>query len=122
MFIPNGTLASAKAVVGEVKAGAVGLLAGGLSAGFFNFFQGRSTFFALVFLLMGLAFAATAIWGFLHGKDLTSLASVVSSMALFMGALQALLFAHSAKEDWNDYKHRQLDIQQSQNVTVNVTP
>jgi hypothetical protein len=110
----NNTIQRVKTGVAQFKAGAVGLLSGGATANFFNFFQGRATFFAIVFLIMGVAFAAVTIWGFIHGKDVTGLASVITSMAAFMGALQALMFVHSAKEDWNDYKHRQLDIQEKQ--------
>lgn len=100
-----------KTGVAQVKAGAATFLAGGATANFFNFFQGRATFFAIVFLIMGIAFAVVTMWGFIHGKDVTGLASVITAMAAFMGALQALMFVHSAKEDWNDYKHRQLDMQ-----------
>ena len=81
------------------------VIAGGATASFFNFFQGRATAFAIVFAIVGIV-------GFLRGKDLTS-------FALFVTAVQGFVFAHSCKEDWNDYKHRQLDIQQSTTVTVN---
>ncbi len=61
---------------------------------FFGLWKGRCTFFAIVFSVVGL-------YGWLAlNRDLTS-------FALFAGAIQALLLAHSAKEDWNDRQHRQ---------------
>jgi hypothetical protein len=118
----NNTIQRVKTGVKQFEAGAGDLLSGGATARFFNFFQGRSTFFAIVFLLMGIVFAIITVWGFLRGKDVTGLASVITSMAAFMGALQAILFAHSAKEDWNDFKHRQLDIQEKQQNPPGVDP
>lgn len=58
----------------------------GLTASFFSFFQGRCTFFAILFSVCGLI-------GFFKHYDLTS-------YALFVGAIQAMIVAHSAKEDW----------------------
>ena len=60
---------------------------GGVASSFFGLFQGRCTFFAIVFSIVGL-------YGWLVlNRDLTS-------FALFAGAIQALLIAHSAKEDY----------------------
>jgi len=73
----------------------------GFTASFFNFFQGRATFFGILFAAIGCVFAGVGVWGFLHGKDLTSLASFVMAMATLFGAIQAVTFAHSAKEDWH---------------------
>lgn len=70
----------------------------GLVPAFFDFFQGRATTFAL-------AFTAVGIWGFIRGKDLTS-------FALFVTAIQGLVFCHSVKEDWFQIQHRKLDMQQ----------
>jgi hypothetical protein len=83
-------------------------------AAVFDFFQGRSTFFAIIFLIDGIILSAVAIWGIVHGKDISGLAGVIGSLAAFMGSLQALLFAHSAKEDWVDLQRRKLDLQQAQ--------
>lgn len=102
----------------------------GIVPAIFNFFQGRATTFAIVYGIVGVVFAIVAVRGFIHKQDLSSLASVISSFALFLGALQAMLFAHSCKEDWVDIQHRKLDLQaqaQTQgspanvNVTVNST-
>jgi hypothetical protein len=73
-------------------------------AALFTVFQGRCTFFAIVFTVAG-------IWGFVHHYDLTS-------YALFVGAIFTGLVAHSTKEDWMSIKQSQ---QQQQNVTVDVT-
>lgn len=97
----------------------------GIVPAIFNFFQGRATAFAIVYGLVGLVFASVAVWGFIHRYDLSGLASVITSFAAFLGALQAMLFAHSCKEDWTDIQHRKLDIQeqaQAVNVTVNNVP
>lgn len=60
---------------------------GGAASAFFGLFQGRCTFFAIIFSIVGL-------YGWLVlNRDLTS-------FALFAGSIQALLIAHSAKEDW----------------------
>lgn len=71
----------------------------------FNLFMGRCTFFAIVFTIVG-------IIGWFRGRDLTS-------YALFVGAVQALLVVHSWKQDVNDQKQAQ---QQMQTVNVTVDP
>ena len=58
----------------------------GLTASFFSFFQGRATFFAILFTICGLI-------GFFKHYDLTS-------YALFVGAIQAMVVGHSLKEDY----------------------
>jgi len=59
---------------------------GNYAAKFFGLFMGRCTFFASVFSVVGL-------YGWLVlNRDLTS-------FALFAGAIQALLLAHSYKQD-----------------------
>ena len=68
-------------------------------AAVFTVFQGRCTFFAVVFTVAG-------IYGFLKHYDLTS-------YAMFVGAIFTGLVAHSTKEDW-------MQLKQSQNVTVDV--
>lgn len=73
-------------------------------ATFFTFFQGRCTTFALFFAFIGLVMASVGVWGFVHGKDLSSFASFVSSFALFVGAIFTGLVAHSVKEDWMEIK------------------
>lgn len=95
----------------------------GPMAALFTFFQGRSTFFAICFLIDGLILSALAVYGILKGKDISQIAPIITSLGVFMGSLQALLFAHSCKEDWTEIQHRKLDIQQQQlSVTVNNVP
>lgn len=69
-------------------------------AGFFNFFQGRSTAFAIFFAVQGCIMMGAGVWGFINGRDLTSLAALIQAMAVLNGSIQAILFAHSVKEDW----------------------
>jgi hypothetical protein len=60
---------------------------GGFASKLFGMFMGRFTFFACVYSVVGL-------YGWLmKNRDLTS-------FALFVGAIQALLLAHSYKEDY----------------------
>jgi uncharacterized membrane protein YdjX (TVP38/TMEM64 family) len=87
-------------------------------AALFDFFQGRTTFFAIVFAVDGIALSMTAIYGIVHGKDISSIAGIIGSLAAFMGSLQALLFAHSCKEDWTAIQKRKLDIMESQGKLV----
>lgn len=75
------------------------VLNGGIAAFIFNLFLGRCTFAAVVFSIIG-------VYGWLHGRDLTS-------YAVFVTSIQGLLVVHSIKEDLFEYKHRQLDQQQS---------
>ena len=70
----------------------------GLTASFFSFFQGRATAFAIVFTVVG-------IIGFFKKYDLTS-------YALFVGAIQALVVGHSLKEDYFEMR-RKKDAQDS---------
>lgn len=77
----------------------------GITAAFFSFFQGRATAFAILFTVCGLILA-------FRGK-------LDGNYALFITAIQGLVFAHSCKEDWNDYKNRQLDVSQNTTVVVN---
>jgi cell division protein FtsL len=66
--------------------------------------MGRCTFFALVFSAVGL-------YGWLHlNRDLTS-------FALFAGAIQALLLAHSYKQDVANQQQIQ---NQQQTIDVNI--
>jgi uncharacterized membrane protein YedE/YeeE len=69
---------TAKAVVQRV-------VTGGAASTFFNIFQGRCTFAAICFSTAG-------VYGWLHGRDLTS-------FAMFVTAVQGLLVLHSWKED-----------------------
>lgn len=92
----------------------------GVVPAFFNFFQGRATFFAIVFLLIAIAFVVTAIWGFVKGRDLAGLASVILAFGSLIVSIQGLLFAHSCKEDWVTIEHRKLDLQkQAQDQACN---
>jgi hypothetical protein len=62
----------------------------GVVASFFNFFQGRATAFAIVFTVVGIRLA------FMGKLD--------SNYALFVTAVQGLIFAHSCKEDWHEQR------------------
>jgi hypothetical protein len=75
----------------------------GAIAPLFNVFQGRCTFFACVF-------AFTGVYGWLHGKDLTS-------YALFVTSIQGLLVLHSWKSDIAE--QRQIGSQQT--VVINTS-
>ena len=57
----------------------------GVAAPFFGLFMGRCTFAAIMFSIF-------VVYGWLHGRDLTS-------YALFVTAVQGLLVLHSYKED-----------------------
>ena len=61
------------------------LTTGGAATAVFGIFQGRCTFAAICFAVFG-------VYGWLHGRDLTS-------YALFVTAIQGLLVIHSWKED-----------------------
>lgn len=60
-----------------------------------DMFNGRCTFFAVVFTVAGIILAFT-------GK-------LTSQYVLFVGAIQALLVAHSAKEDYHDRSSTSVD-------------
>jgi hypothetical protein len=78
-------------------------ISGGFASRFFGLFMGRCTFFAI-------AFSAVGLYGWLIlGRDLTS-------FALFAGAIQALLLAHSYKQDIAQQQAQQ----QTQVVDVNI--
>jgi hypothetical protein len=62
----------------------------GFTASVFSFFQGRATTFAIVFTICGLCLA-------FEGK-------LDANYALFVTAIQGLVFAHSCKEDWFAWK------------------
>lgn len=70
----------------------------GLVAPLFNFFQGRATAFAILFSAVGIRLA------FMGKLD--------ANYALFVTAIQGLIFAHSCKEDWHEQRMEEL----SQNV------
>lgn len=86
-------------------------------AAVFTFFQGRATTFGILFAAMALALGVAGVYGFLHGRDLTSYASFVLSMSAMMGAIQAMVFAHSCKEDWASLRQQQIR-QQNVNAVV----
>jgi hypothetical protein len=77
----------------------------GAVAVIFNFFQGRSTAFALIFTVCGII--------------LTFQGKLTANYALFVTAIQGLVFAHSCKEDWQQQKMS--EIQNTTNVTVTDT-
>ena len=76
----------------------------GLVGTLFNFFCGRCTFFAILFTTVGIIQE-------LRGK-------LDMNFVAFVGAIQALLLAHSAKQDWNQQAQSQA---QATTVVNNVT-
>ena len=66
----------------------------GVVASVFNFFQGRATAFAILFAGVGIRLA------FMGKLD--------ANYALFVTAIQGLIFAHSCKEDWHEQKMAEL--------------
>ena len=69
----------------EIKNFVNAFITGRVAASIFSIFNGRCTLAAICFSVVG-------VWGWLHGKDLTS-------YSVFVGTIQALLVAHSWKED-----------------------
>jgi hypothetical protein len=70
----------------RIKDAAIGFTYGKAASAFFGVFQGRCTFFAIAFSVIG-------CYGWIVlGRDLTS-------FALFAGAIQSLLVVHSWKSD-----------------------
>ena len=84
----------------------------GITASVFSFFQGRATFFALLFSGVG-------VYGFLKHYDLTS-------YAIFCGAIFTGVVGHSLKEDYFQLRHRQINVAQANNpppaATTNPPP
>lgn len=74
-----------RAIKTRLVAAVFALSSGTVASTFFNMFQGRCTFAAICFSTAG-------VYGWLHGRDLTS-------FALFVTAVQGLLVLHSWKED-----------------------
>lgn len=75
----------------------------GVTASFFSFFQGRATFFAIVFTVCGLI-------GFFKHYDLTS-------YAMFVGAIFTGVVGHSLKEDYFELRQRQISCQNGQDTS-----
>jgi hypothetical protein len=89
----------------RIKQKAISGMNGGVMQKFFGFWNGRCTFFAIAFSVVG-------CYGWLVlGRDMTS-------FALFAGAMQSLLLAHSAKED---YVAQQQTQQQDTTIVNNIT-
>jgi hypothetical protein len=88
-------------MLAEIKSWAIkNVTTGEAASGFFGAFQGRCTFFAIAFSIVG-------CYGWLVvGRDLTS-------FALFAGAIQALLVVRSAAQD---YHERQTQSEDSKGV------
>lgn len=92
-------------IPGRAAALAQRAMQGGVIHSFFSFWNGRCTFFAVAFSVVG-------CYGWLVlGRDMTS-------FALFAGAIQTLLVAHSAKEDYTAQKQSQ---DQKTEVVNNIT-
>ena len=84
-------MASLQSIEVKVKAD----LQSGVVGAIFNFFQGRATTFAIVFTVAGIILA-------FRGKLDTSFVALVA-------AIQALVFAHSWKEDVHDQRMARLE-------------
>jgi len=67
----------------------------GVVASLFNFFQGRATAFAILFSVVGIRLA------FMGKLD--------SNYAMFVTAIQGLIFCHSCKEDWHEQRMAELE-------------
>ena len=91
-------------VMDRLKRMGMMLASGGVASAFFNVFQGRCTFAAICFSVVG-------IYGWLQGRDLTS-------FALFVTAVQGLLVLHSWKEDVAE----QYQIQHGRSINQNPQP
>jgi len=78
----------------------------GVVAAIFNFFQGRATAFAILFSAVGIRLSFT-------GK-------LDANYALFVTAIQGLIFAHSCKEDWHEQRMERLKIDAAPKVAVAV--
>ena len=76
----------------------------GLVNGLFNFFNGRCTFFAILFTGVGITLS-------FQGK-------LTAEYVALVGAIQALLVAHSVKEDMNDLRQAQINTTVVNNNTV----
>ena len=81
----------------------------GITASIFSAFQGRATFFAILFSTEGAILFGVGIWGFIHGHDLTSLAALLQAMALFDGTIFTGVVGHSIKEDYFARRDREQD-------------
>jgi heme exporter protein D len=89
----------------KIQVAAQKVLAGGAVSSFFQFWNGRTTFFAICFSVAG-------VYGWLAlGRDLTS-------FALFAGAMQTLLTVKSGLQDYNDRQTQQQSTQVVNNITV----
>jgi hypothetical protein len=78
----------------------------GITASIFSAFQGRATFFAILFSTEGAIIIAFALWGFVRGHDVTPLGSILSSLALLDGAIFTGVVGHSLKEDYFERRKR----------------
>jgi hypothetical protein len=104
--------------VANVKAQVQGSSTYGPVASFFTFFQGRATTFGILFAAVSLVLTGVAIWGFIHGRDLGSLASFALAVAALNGSIQAMVVAHSCKEDWATIKQQAI----TQQVVMTTPP
>ena len=87
-----------------LKNAAANLQQSGAVAAFFNFFQGRATCFAILFSGVGIRLA------FMGKLD--------ANYALFVTAIQGLIFAHSCKEDWHEQKMEELKQKDSHDADI----
>lgn len=87
-------------IPGIVKRAEDNLRQSGVVGSIFNFFQGRATAFAIVFSIVGIVLA------FMGKLD--------ANFSLFVGSIQALVFAHSWKEDVRDQKEAELNLKRKE--------
>lgn len=88
----------------EIKNGFTSLTTGGVLAAIFGIFQGRCTFAAI-------GFSGIGIYGWLHGKDLTS-------FSIFVASIQALLVLHSWKSDIHEQRTARLEMDRARGRVV----
>ena len=93
----------------KVKTKALEALQGGAIRKFFGFWNGRTTFFAVVFSIAG-------VYGWLKlGRDLTS-------FALFAGAIQTLLTVKSGLQDYHERQQQSTTVVNNISLDPNATP
>lgn len=90
------------AIIAKVQKAKAEMQSTGFIGGLFGFFNGRCTFFAILFSVVGIYLA-------LIGK-------LTAEYVALVGSIQTLLVAHSVKEDMNDLRQAQV------NVNVNTNP
>jgi hypothetical protein len=80
------------------------------ASAFFGIFQGRVTFFAILYGIVGIGLVGVAVWGIVRGRDISQVAAIIAALAGFFGALQTALVAHSWKEDIHEQRMAELEV------------